>query len=261
MTLIGQYINQDNTWNFNLSFMRNVAKKKVCKNTVVNTKKCKQLCGLLNPKHSIIEAGSTSNWLMHYVCINQKNTHTHTCWSSHEVKTQHFNIILLCLNSLYNCVIAGGLSQTSPLKLMSNLSLIHRHRNLSQSTRGRSDGGRLAWWTVDKSPERLVPQKFTDSKVSWGRARQKDVGPFLHGLMEGRGKTERGRREWAGEKKHKRLLSVIQPPFNSPQGRHTPHFPSFAHSSSAQQWFNCILYIQNTLVPNKWRLLLLIGEF
>lgn len=50
--------------------------------------------------------------------------------------------------------------------------------------------------------------------------------------MEGRGKTHRGRREWAGERKHKRLLSVIRPPFNSPQGRHTPHFPSFVHSSS-----------------------------
>lgn len=156
-----------------------------------------------------------------YVVI-KKNT----CWISEEFKTQHLNIIPLCLNSLYNCVIAGGLSHTSPLKLMSYLSLIHRHRS-SPQPQSRSVNTWPLWWRTTrladcvKTSERLAQRKFNDYRVSWGSARRKDDGLFLHGLMQGRGKTDRGRREWAGERKHKRLLSVTRPPFNSPQGRHT----------------------------------------
>lgn len=123
-----------------------------------------------------------------YVLIKKKNT----CWSSRKVKTQHFTITPLCLSSLYNCVIAGGLSLTSPLKLMSYLSRsivsvwVHS-RSLSLSTRGRSDGRARS---PVKAWRWLVQQKFNDSRAS----SEEQVGKTSSSLqcpMEGRGKPER----------------------------------------------------------------------
>lgn len=98
-------------------------------------------------------------------------------------------------------------------------------RSLSLSTRGRSDGG-LACRSKPRggsfNKSLMTPERLQKSK---SERRQ-----FLSTVPNGRERETREReervREWAREGKHKRLLSVIGLPFNSPQGRHKPHFPS-----------------------------------
>lgn len=87
--------------------------------------------------------------------------------------------------------------------------------------------------------------------------------------MEGRGKPERGRREGVSERvregKHKGLLSVKRLPFNSPQGRHAPHFTPVRLQAALNSDPVALVFLKcNTFCChsfNKWKLFLLIRTF
>lgn len=116
---------------------------------------------------------------------------------------------------------------------MSYLSPIHR---LGPSPQPQSQSVNT-WplWQRTRLPVKasrwLVQQKFNDSRASSEEQVGKTTVPLYSAQWKGEGNQREGGesegvREWAREGKHKRLLSVIGLPFNSPQGRHTPHFPS-----------------------------------
>lgn len=172
------------------------------------------------------------------------------------VKTQHFTTTPLCRNSLSNCMIAGGLNLTSPLKLMSYLSLIHR---LCPSPQPQSQSQSVNTWPRRRRLAcRSKPHggSFNKSLMTPGCLQKSRLErrQFLSTVPNGRERETREREErvseWAREGKHKRLLSVIRLPFNSPQGRHTPHFPSSqvqaALNSDPTALFS---YIQHILLP------------
>lgn len=126
---------------------------------------------------------------------------------------------------------AGGLSLTSPLKLMTYLSLIHRlcPSPQPQFSACQHVAAPLETRLPVQNPHggSLNKSLMTPGCLQKSRLERRQ---FLSTVPNGRERETREREERVSERaregKHRRLLSVIRLPFNSPPGRHTPHFPS-----------------------------------